>query len=263
MSIKNLPIFWLLLAIILLVVISIEVGYMIGGAIRKRREVESESTVSSISGYILALLAFMVAFTFSIVTDRYQVRKGLVIEEANLIRTAWTRADFLPDSDLIVAKALIRDYTVLRLTAVQSSDVSKIKTAIQQSSAIEKQLWEMALVNAQKDMNSDVAALYIESLNDVANINASRIVVGLHSRIPEGIWQVLVLLILMAMFSVGYQTAITGSKRSWAVLLMALSFSLVIVMIEALDRPKTNFIPVSQYPLEFLLSTLNTESPSK
>jgi CDP-diglyceride synthetase len=257
MDIKNMPILLLLLTIFVLVVGAIEFGYLAGRAIKKRREVESESTVSSISSYVLALLAFMVAFTFSIVTDRYQTRKELVREEANLIRTTWMRADFLPDSDRVIAVNLLKEYTGSRLMAVKSSDPKLIQNAVEEGALIRKTLWDMAVVNARKDMDSDVAALYIESLNDVANINASRVVVGLHTRIPEGVWHLLLILTLLAMISVGYQTAIVGSRRSWATGIMALSFSLVIVMIEALDRSHTNLIPVSQFPMEYLLEAMN------
>ncbi len=257
LPIHTMPIFLLLVITFVLVVISIELGFKTGTVIRKKREVESESTISSISGYILALLAFIIAFTFGIVTDRYQTRRDLVREEANLIRTAWSRADFLPDTDQVEAKKLIKEYTSSRLAAVSSTDINQVKAAIKRAADIQKHLWDMAVVNAQKDMNSDVAALYIESLNDVANVNASRVVIGLHTKIPEGIWEVLLLLILFAMFSVGYQIAIVGSKRSWATLILAFSFSLVIIMIETLDRSYTSLIPVSQFPLENLLKEMN------
>ena len=253
------PVLLLLLTTFLLVVGAIEAGYRVGLFIKRKREVETESTVSSISGYVLALLAFIIAFTFGIVTDRYQDRKDLIREEANLIRTAWMRTDFLQDSDRTVSKDLIKEYTSLRLTAVKSLDENKVKEAMLACSRIRQQLWDMAVRNAQKDMTSDVGALYIESLNDVSNINASRVVVGLHTRIPEGIWEVLLLLTLFAMFSVGYQTAIVGSRRSWATLIMALSFSLVIVMIETLDRSHTKLIPVSQFPMEYLLENMNDQ----
>ena len=49
-----------------------------------------------IAGAILALATFMLAFTFGIVADRYDTKKGLVREDANAIRTAWQRSDFLP-----------------------------------------------------------------------------------------------------------------------------------------------------------------------
>ena len=256
MDLKDMPVLLLLLTTFLLVILSIEFGYIIGKAIRKRREVETESTVSSISGYVLALLAFIIAFTFGIVTDRYQARKDLVREEANLIRTAWMRADFLPDTQRIEAKNLLKEYTSLRLTAVRGLEVEEIQNAIIKCSEIRESLWSTAVAEAKKDMNSDVAALYIESLNDLASINASRVVVGLHTRIPEGVWDVLFVLMLLAMFSIGYQASIVGSRRSWSTIIMAVSFSLVIVMIEVLDRPQTKLIPVSQFPMEHVLSEL-------
>lgn len=257
MHIQNLPAGILLLTTFLLVLVFIEVGYRVGTFIKKKRHVETESSVSSISGYVLALLAFIIAFTFGIVTDRYQARKDLVREEANLIRTCYMRADFLPDSERLEAKELIKEYTQLRLDAVKLNDLEMVKEAIAKGTIIRQTLWDMAVANANKDMNSDVAALYIESLNDMANINASRVIIGLHTRIPEGIWKVLLTLTLLAMFTVGYQTAIAGSPRSWVTLIMAISFSLVIVMIEALDRSHNKLIPVSQYPMEYLLQQMD------
>ncbi|HEY3385679.1 MAG TPA: hypothetical protein VGK46_04155 [Saprospiraceae bacterium] len=257
MDLKDMPVLMLLLTTFILVILSCEFGYIVGKAIRKRQEVESESTVSSISGYVLALLAFIIAFTFGIVTDRYQARKDLVREEANLLRTTWMRSDFLPDSQRLETKNLIKEYTSLRLTAVLSHDINQLQEVIAKCEEIRTQLWNTAVTEAKKDMNSDVAALYIESLNDIANINASRVVVGLHTRIPEGVWDVLFVLMLLGMFSIGYQASIVGSRRSWSTVIMAVSFSLVIVMIEVLDRPQSNLIPVSQFPMEHLLDELN------
>lgn len=68
---------------------------------------------------------------------------------------------------------------------------------------------------------------------------------------------VLWLLLTTFVFSVGYQAAIVGSSRSWASIIMAISFSLVIVMIETLDRSHTSLIPVSQFPMEYLLESMN------
>ena len=47
---------------------------------------------------------------------------------------------------------------------------------------------------------------------------------------------------------VDHAQAITG--RSWAPLLLALSFSVVIALIASLDRPLGSFIKVSQQPLK-------------
>jgi len=48
-------------------------------------------------GATMALLAFMLAFTFNGAAGRHDARKGLVIEEANAIDKTWLRAGFLAE----------------------------------------------------------------------------------------------------------------------------------------------------------------------
>ena len=67
-------------------------------------------------------LAFILAFTFGIAADRFAARKELVTSEANKIRTAWLRSDFLPDGDRAEATQLFRQYLQDRIGAAQSKD---------------------------------------------------------------------------------------------------------------------------------------------
>jgi hypothetical protein len=134
--------------------------------------------------------------------------------------------------------------------AVQSGAASfeRVVSGLADADRQQKRLWEMAVANARKDMNSDVAALYLESLNEVIEIHASRVAVGLQQRIPAPIWWVLCGLTVCGMALVGYQTGIAGSKRSWARPFLAISFSMVVALIASLDRPD-GFLKVSQRPL--------------
>lgn len=114
---------------------------------------------------------------------------------------------------------------------------------------IHRQLWEIAVANGKLDLNSDIGALYIESLNEIESIHALRITVGLNSRIPTSVWIVLLSLLILGMVAVGYHSAIAESRRSRVTPVLALSFSMVIAMIAALDHPGDNLVPVSQQPL--------------
>ena len=114
---------------------------------------------------------------------------------------------------------------------------------------MQDRLWNMAVANARKDMNSDVAALYIDSLNEVNGIHASRVAVGMQARVPGEIWLVLYCITILGMLSVGYQTGIAGSKRSMAWPILALSFALVFALIASLDRPDSGIMKVTQQPL--------------
>jgi len=263
MSIDSIPIWVLFLVTFIIVVASIDAGYRIGGAIHKESDKEKESPVSGISGSVLGLLVFILVFTFNIVSERYDAKRGLVREEAGAIRTAWFRSDFLPEPDRSKTLRLIKEYVDLRADAVQSQISNRVEEAIDKSAKIQRELFDIAVVNARKDMNSDVAALYIESLNEVINVHFMRVSIGWQARIPNGIWIVLFILVVLSMFAVGYQTAITDSSRSWSTLILAISFSMVIALIASLDVPQGGFITVPQQPMIDLRDFINAEMAKK
>ncbi len=251
MRFDAIPISGLFLGTIGIVFIAIELGYLLGRARQRRYEDEKESPVSAIAGAILGLSAFMLAFAFGIVWDRYDARKGLVREDAIAIRTAWQRSDFLPEPDRGEAKTLLRGYLDLRLTLAQARkfDPERVQSVLTDTKRIQDRLWEMAVANARLDMNSDVAALYIESLNEVNSVHAMRVAIGIQTRVPTEIWIVLYCITILGMMGVGYQTGIAGSKRSMARPILAVSFALVFALIASLDRPDSGVLSVTQQPL--------------
>jgi hypothetical protein len=185
-----------------------------------------------------------------------------VREEANAIRTAYSRSEFLPEPDRTLAAAVLKDYVDARLAVSRTHDLAEIPALLVEADRAQRQLWNMAVENARKDMNSDVAALYIEALNEVTNVHWLRVAIGLQVRIPGMIWQVLYALVILSMIGVGYQTAIAGSRRTWAVLILALSFSMVMTLIAELDRPQSGIITITQRPLEDLRVWMDTGSES-
>lgn len=259
MSFDQIPLGVYFIVATLIVVGAVEVGFRLGDVARRRSEDEKESPVSAISGAILGLLAFVMAFTFAIVSDRYDARKALVREEAMALRTAFSRVDLLPEPDRGEAKQLLKKYVDGRLAAVATGDLTAVEAGIMESLKIQDQLWEMAVANTKLGMNSDYASLIMQAINDVSSIHAERVSVGLQARIPTGIWLMLIALLAIGMMAVGYQTAISGSRRSWAALILAISFSLVIALIAALDRPTSTFLPVSQQPLVDARAWMNAD----
>jgi CDP-diglyceride synthetase len=251
MSIDAIPSWSLFLAVVVIVLASIEGGYLLGRFAHKRAEDEKESPVAAIAGSILGLGAFLLAFTFGIVANRYDARKELVREEANTIRTAWLRSDFLPEPDRAETRGLIRKYLDARLefTDVRDTTPERVQSFLAQVEEDQARLWEIAVANARKDLNSDVAALYIESLNELFAIHALRVAQGLQARIPFEIWFMLIALTALGMSAVGYQTGIAGSKRSMVRPILAVSFALVMFLIAELDLPGGGFVKVPQQPL--------------
>ena len=245
MNIDALPMWTLFVGAILFVTLTVELGYGLGRIVSRRSEDEKESSVSAIAGSVLGLVALLLAFTFGMVADRYSARKGLVLDEANTIRTTYQRTDFLPEPDRTEAKGLLREYVADRVALAQSG--KGVPESLSKAGQIQGRLWDMAVVNARKDMNSDVAALYIDSLNSMTELHGSRVAIAIQQRIPAFIWVVLAILTFFGLAATGYHTGIAGSKRSFASPVLAISFGMVVALIIALDRP--GHVKVSQQPL--------------
>jgi hypothetical protein len=257
----DVPIWVIFAATILVVALAVEGGYRLGLKMHRWSEDEKESPVAAIAGAILGLSAFMLAFTFGLASERDQTKRGLVREEAVIILTAWQRSDFLPESDRAEAADLLRKYVDVRLAfaEAQALEPERVKQMLRETEGIQARLWSMAVANARKDMNSDVAALYIDSLNKVNEAHGLRVAIAIHARVPRAIWGSLYCITILGMLSVGYQTGIAGSKRSLAWAVLAISFALVFALITALDHPDSGFARISQQPLVDLQRAMSAD----
>jgi hypothetical protein len=151
MPIDAIPIWTLFAGTIIVVMVAIEAGYRLGHAEHGRSEDEKESPVSAIAGTILGLAAFMLAFTFGIVSERYDAKRGLVREDAIAIRTAWQRSDFLPEGDRAEAAALLRQYvdTRVKFAEERNVDPERVKNVLSETQRLQDRLWNMAVANEQ------------------------------------------------------------------------------------------------------------------
>jgi hypothetical protein len=112
-----LPGFYLIIALIAL--LAVELGFRLARSRVLRSVHENEAPVGTIVGATLALLAFLLAFTFGLAASRFDARKGFVLDEANAIGTTYLRAALLPDPDRTEIRALLREYVDVRLQIIQ------------------------------------------------------------------------------------------------------------------------------------------------
>ncbi len=256
MHLDALPLWLLFVLTTLLVIGTIELGFLIGRRVRRKTEEEKESPVSAIAGTVLALLAFILAFTFGIVSNRYDARRELVRDQASAIRTSYLRSDFLPEPSRDQANALYHQYVALLVQAARKGHLASDPTQLADLRTIERQFWDIAVANVRGGEKSDISAFYTESITEMTTVLANRVAVSVQSRIPTQLWVVLYVLVVLGMIAVGYQTAISGSRRTWAMIVLAISFSVVIVLIAALDDPEHGYINISQRPMTDLQSEM-------
>src|SRR5687768_13501661 len=93
---ETMPIAGAYLCIVLLILAACEVGILIGRHHRSTRQDEGALTsLGPMVGGLLGMLAFVLAFTFSMAATHHSTRKQDVLAEAIDIGTAYLRADLI------------------------------------------------------------------------------------------------------------------------------------------------------------------------
>lgn len=257
-AIDHLPIWGVFLTTVAVVLLSIEGGYRLGKYRRRRSEQEDRPPVGEAVAATLALLAFLLAFTFGMAASRFDVRRGLVVDEANAIGTTYLRAGMLPEPHRSEVRNLLREYVDVRLEAIEPGKLSR---SITRSQELHARLWDHATAVGQKNPGSIVVGLFITSLNEVIDLHTKRLELGVGNRIPGTIWMALYFVAIVATAVMGYHAGLAGSGRSLAILALVLAFSTVMTLIADLDRPQEGLLRVSQQAMSDLRSSLMSTVP--
>lgn len=253
---ESLPLWALNILCLIGLLASIEAGVRIGHYREASGVNGIDQPISAVVGALLALLAFLLAVTVSMATDRYNNRRGIIVQEANAIGTAYLRADFLRAAEREEAQRILREYVAHRaggMAAITSPE------GMAKSSALQDQLWAVtARVGVAND--SESVALFIISVNETIDLNAVRLAAN-RNRIPRNVWAILAVVSCFAMLAVGYEFGLTRRRNWLTIILLVVVFATVITMIADLDSPQWGYIQISQQPLIDLINAIGTPTP--
>jgi len=231
---------------VLVVMASIHGGHWLYGYMKKSSSSALIEPSASAIGAMMGLLAFMLAFAFSMGVNRLNVRIQLLLDEMNAIGTLHLRADFLPDNESRVMKSLLVEYAKLRVDV--SKDPKSLRLALARSSEINDELWSLVTAYDNSQPNHISTLSLIEATNRVIDIYGSRVFAG-QQHIPVIIWAVLVAMTILAMIAIGYQMGVSGKMSNLLSIIMALTFSAVLILIADLDRFDQGFFMLPQQPM--------------
>lgn len=243
----------------LLAWLALEGGYRWGRWRHVRATEEKETPVGAIVASILGLLAFLLAFTFGLAASRFDLRRQIVLEEANAIGTTYLRARLLPEPQQTEIVRLLREYVDVRIRGIEEQ---KIAETVRRSEELQETLWsETVKASRNKDSNSVMTGQFIQSLNQMIDLHATRLQVGMRNRIPFSIWLVLFALSFVSMAGVGYQAGLSATRRSPAMAALVVAFAGVLFLIADLDRGHEGFLTVSQQAMVDLQKSMHAGEP--
>lgn len=227
--------------------LAVEAGYRLGrwrrpgsDALNESRKAQSSTTL----GAMLALVSFLLAFTFSMAGSQYDTRRRLVVDHANAIGTTFLRAAHMPEPHRANIRGLLREYVSFRHISV--GEISAELKA--RSSQVEQQLWAEATAIAQKE-RTPIVAIFIQSLNEMIDLNAKRVDISIWRRIPDMLFVTLGFLSVLVMILTGYWLGFAARRHMFPLSLLIITYATAFLLVVDLDRPRGGFFRVSQQPM--------------
>jgi hypothetical protein len=233
---------------LLLVVVSFlfyEIGFRLGVWWQAREPGEQEGPTDMLVGSLLGLMAFVLAITLGMASDRFDARRGLVVEEANAIALAYQQADYLPATEAGQLKDLLRAYLPLRVV----DDVTEVPANIAASGKLAQQMWAIEASVVQTGYAPDLMSSLGGTLGEIGTVSERRVVAGVYSRVPQTILFLLLAGTTLSLAMVGYSAGIKGRRSLLTAAVLILVLGIVTTLVVDLDRPQEGFLTVSQQAL--------------
>jgi hypothetical protein len=233
--------------LLILFFLFVELGFYLGHRQKKHAADLTESRKLHgrlVFGGIFTLVAFLLAFTFSMAESQYSTRRNLILDHANSISSTYLRSESMPEPHRTNIENLLREYAKLRLNI----DEENFADIMQRTEQIEQQIWSEAILITQKD-SSPIVSIFLQSLNEMIDLHAKRLNIALWTRIPEMLILTLAFLTAILMVLYGYMLGLTERRDIITRSVLILAFSTVFLMVIDLDRPQGGIFKISQQPM--------------
>lgn len=250
---------WVFFAI---VVVLFWVGIWLGTRIRIWRSqlIEQEiKIVTVLESALLTLFGLIMGFTFSMAVSRYDLRKDLVVKEANAIGTTWLRSASLDEPTRSEMQRLLRQYIPARLEFVRSGQDREAEAdSLKRTSEFQARIWALASSYATTHREA-ITGLYLSTLNDSIDASEERTAAD-ENRIPDEAWCMLLIVGFVATVLVGMDV----KSNSWvlrAMLPLVLAAALGLTM--DLDNPRYGLIRIPQPSMDRVAQQIANTLPQQ
>jgi len=198
--------------------------------------------LTGVEAAIFGLMGLMIAFTFSGAAQRYELRRQLVVDEADTIGTAYLRLDLLPAASQPALREQFRRYVTARIAVYRV--LPDVETSAAQAAiavAVQKDIWR-GIIAALKEAPPQATIVVIPALNEIINVPTSRAIAAM-THTPKVVFAVLLILGLVCSLLAGYVLAgIETRKVRLYIVAFAVVVTLTIYMIFDLDYPRFGLI---------------------
>lgn len=221
--------------------ICLELGYRKASR-RYRMDSTAHDGIGAIEAAVFALLGLLLGFAFAGAMSRLDMRRELIMREANAIGTAYLRLDLMPTPTQPEMRLLFRDYLGDRMLFYDSRPGPEAADLqIKAAARLQNRIWTLAVTASHLDPTQNTTRLLLPALNEMIDITTAR-AVALQTHLPLLILLLLVTLALLSALLAGYAMSKRKKRSLLHMLLYAASVSVTVYTILDLDDPRRGLI---------------------
>jgi hypothetical protein len=231
-----------------------EVGDILRKKVRALSEAE-RSDYGVVLSATLTLLGLLIAFTFSMATNRYDQRKACEEAEANAIGTEYLRADLLPEVDASSVRRLLKRYVDERVSFYRVRGQGELGAIAAETAELQTELW--SAVRPRPPLQVTVGSgLAISGMNDVFN-SQGYTEAAWRNRIPVASWVLMAVIAMCCSGMIGYG----AHRKDWRIfLIVPVAVAIAFFLISDIDSPRGGFIRVAPENLLSAAQALHAQS---
>jgi len=222
-----------------------ELGLRIG---RRRLEADGETSrtgLGAVDGAVFGLMGLMIAFAFHGAASRFEVRRDLVIEEANAIGTAYLRIDVLAPDAQPKLRELFRRYADSRIDVYRRlPDIAAAREALARAVALQGEIWTAGVEAVRRTPQSEM--LVLPAMNAMFDVTTAR-TAALETHPPLLVFGMLGFLALACALLAGYGMAGARRRSVLHVVGFAMILTLTVYVILDYEFPRVGVIRVDAF----------------
>ncbi len=232
----------ILFSIFLLAVYS---GWCLSRLLEKRVNINSKKGPEAIWGSALGLLALLIGFTFSMALNRYELRRQLVVDEANAIGTAYLQLQLLQEPYKDQLSHLLVDYTTIRIQLFNPNNIYREAYFQKQSEELQLRIWDRLIQVFHKAPQYQLSG----QISKMIEVGGQRMAAQ-KAHIPIIVLELLIFYALITAILQGFLQNTESKYHFITPALLQILITLVILLIIDLDMPRKGAITVTQVPIQ-------------
>jgi hypothetical protein len=249
-----------IIGLLLLATIAVvEAGILVGRKYGRNTWNNAHDIHTALTTAVLALMALMLAFTFSLSVTRFDLRKNLIVSEATAIQSVRNGVDYLAPQPKAQALTLLGSYLQQRIAFLEvGNDPPREREAIAKSRSLHTEMWKIATDSANYEApDAEVRSVqYSElteallKLNDVSRQREA----ARERRVPQAALLMLFALALGSGAVLAYISGASAHPDRLATYVVLCLVCLVIYLIIDFDRPRRGLMRLDSAPLRELVT---------